>query len=208
MGRYYLPLLLAALAAKILPRGSRLLDGPLYLPPSLAITCHHLLSPLLQARMLEHALRLFDIVLFLDSDAVVWDTSITVEHMVQKHMGDSQTAFAMTQDCVNATWCWDEDKVNAGVILARRSPMTSRILTHWMNPDLDKDCREFKYKHPREQQCLNYLLNKHYNHAIRRVHVNEMNGTNGTWIRHFMGSTSELRNEAMAGLLRERLTAS
>lgn len=158
--------------------------------------------------MLQHALALFDVVLFLDSDAVVWNTSITVESMVQKLMGDSQAAFAMTQDCVNATWCWDENKVNAGVILARRSPVTSRILAHWMNPDLEEECRQFKYQHPREQQCLNHLMSKYYQHAIRRVPVNEMNGINGTWVRHFMGSTTELRNDVMMGLLRERLQPS
>lgn len=143
-----------------------------------------------KARMLAHALRLFDIVLFIDSDAMVWDFETTIESKVAKLMGP-KTCLVMAEDCMNSTMCFNVDKVNAGVILARRSPKTFEILEHWMQPD--RDCAAWKYTHPREQECVDILRKKHYKDFIRKVGVQEMNGWDGTWIRHFMTMSANYR---------------
>lgn len=144
-----------------------------------------------KARMLAHALELFDTVLFIDSDAFVWDTDITIESKVQKLMGE-KTCMVMAEDCRNSWQCYDINKVNTGVILARRSPKTTEILNHWMDPE--KDCEEWKYKHTREQACIDILRTKYYDEFIRKVSVEEMNGSDGTWIRHFMARSLEERS--------------
>lgn len=144
-----------------------------------------------KARMLAQALTLFDIVLFIDSDAVVWDPSITIESKVRQLMSSPKTCLVMAEDCKNSWTCYDADRVNTGVILARRSPKTSEILERWMDPD--KDCADWKYKHPREQMCIDILRSKHYGEFIRKVSVQKMNGWDGTWIRHYMASSKTER---------------
>lgn len=151
-----------------------------------------------KARMLAHALQVFDIVLFLDSDAVVWDFDVTIESKVAKLMGDG-ACIVMAQDCFSSWVCEGADRVNAGVILARRSPRTSQILEHWMDPD--RDCAEWKYKHTREQMCIDILRTKYYPDSIRKVPVEEMNGTDGGWIRHLMQHSGDTRER----VIRERL---
>ena len=137
-----------------------------------------------KARMLAHALTLFDIVLYIDSDAVVWDPSVTIESKVRQFMSSPKTCMVMAQDCKSSGVCYAADKVNAGVVLLRRSAKTSQILEHWMDPD--KDCAEWKDRHPREQMCIEILRANHYGENIKKVPVQEMNGSDGTWIRHYM----------------------
>jgi hypothetical protein len=157
-----------------------------------------------KARALEHALRVFDVVLFLDSDAVVWDTDVTIESKVAALMPDAATCLVMARDCSSTTHCWhgDADKVNAGVILARRSARTSEILRRWMRPE--QECKDWLYTHPREQECINILRARYYGDAIRNVPVAEMNGNDGTWVRHYMSTSSEERGRIMADLLAQR----
>jgi hypothetical protein len=153
-----------------------------------------------KGRMLAHALDLFDVVLFLDSDAVVWDDSVTVESKVGRLMGP-QTCLVMAEDCKNSSWCYNQDKVNAGVILARRSPRMAEIIDAWMDPDAS--CPEFKYEHPREQACIDILRKKRFGDFIRKVPVEEMNGADGTWVRHYMGTSGPHRER----LIRAHLDA-
>jgi hypothetical protein len=144
-----------------------------------------------KARMLSRALELFDIVVYIDSDAHVWDQSITVEQKVAELMPDPKTCFAFAADCRDTSLCWNGDDANAGVVLVRKSPKTTEILDHWMDPD--RDCAEWKYKHTREQACINILRTKYYSDFIRKVPVEKMNGSDGTWIRHYMARSAEDR---------------
>lgn len=151
-----------------------------------------------KARMLAHALRLFDVVLFIDSDAYVWDQSITVERKVEELMGPegNGVCFAFAEDCYETGRCsggggGPGGSINAGVVLVRRSPMTSRILEHWNDPS--RDCEEWKYTHPREQKCMDILRASYYSEHIRRVPVKEMNGLDGTWIKHLMATSDDDR---------------
>ena len=155
-----------------------------------------------KARMLAKALESFDIVLYIDSDAHVWDPSITVESRVEKLMPNPATCIVMAQDCQKTNACWSSG-MNAGVILARRTENVTRILDHWMRPD--DDCAEWKYKHTREQACINILHTKYYSDFIRNVPVQEMNGSDGRWIRHYMARSAQDRQRIMQRVLERTL---
>lgn len=153
-----------------------------------------------KARMIAHAMLTFDIVLYIDSDAFVWDANVTVESKVRDLMSDPQTCMVMAQDCKSTSHCYNKDKVNAGVILARKSTKTLEILERWMDPDTE--CPEWKYKHTREQACIDIMRTKSYSDHIRMVPVAEMNGTDGTWIRHFMATPTAARDRIISNHLR------
>lgn len=159
-----------------------------------------------KARMLAHALRMFDIVLYIDSDAFVWDFETTIESKVRRLMRDD-TCMVFAQDCLHQEGCRQDPKgaarVNAGVILARRSPKMAEILEHWMQPD--KDCAKWKYTHPREQACIDILRKKHYDDSIRIVPLAELNGSDGTWIRHYMATSAQKRHDIIGDQLLKRL---
>lgn len=153
-----------------------------------------------KGRWLEHALRLFDVVLFLDSDAIVWDFDVRVEDKVKALMPDPDTVMVMGADCVREGSCSWTDKGNAGVVLARRGPATTDIMRRWMQPD--PDCAEWKYKHTREQMCIDILRTKYFSKHIRVVPHKELNGVDGTWIRHYMAHSTAQRD----GIIGEQLT--
>lgn len=155
-----------------------------------------------KARMLAHALRIFDIVLFIDSDAFVWDTAVTIESKVRELM-DDDTCLVMADDCKSRSFCYNKDKVNAGVVLARRSPKTFEILDRWMNPV--EECADWLYTHPREQACIDVLRQKSYPKEIRKVPVETMNGSDGTWIRHYMAAPTAQRDAVTSARLEDQL---
>ena len=148
-----------------------------------------------KARMLAHALTLFDIVLYIDSDAVVWDANVTIESKVRQLMSSPKTCLVMAEDCKSSWMCYDADRVNAGVMLVRRSAKTTEILERWMDPG--KECAEWKDRHPREQMCIDILRANHYGAHIRKVSVEAMNGSDGTWIKHYMGSSRTHRDRVI-----------
>jgi hypothetical protein len=150
-------------------------------------------------RMLAAALRVWDVVLFLDSDAAVWDFDVRIEDRVAELMPDPRVCLAMAQDCRTASVCYKADELNAGVVLARRTPHVHRILQHWGAPE--RDCAKWAHAHPYEQACVNVLRKKHYGDFIRKVDVEKLNGADGRWIRHFMATSAEHR----ARMMRRRL---
>lgn len=154
-------------------------------------------------RMLAAALRQWDVVMFVDSDAAVWDFDVKIEDRAAELFADSRACIVMAQDCGDASVCGKPDKLNAGVILARRTPEVHAVLEHWGDPD--RDCAKWKYAFPYEQECANILRAKHYGDFIRKVDVEKLNGADGRWVRHFMATSAAVRTAEMRRRLREVL---
>ena len=62
---------------------------------------------------------------------------------------------------------------------------TFKILNDWISSP-DNVCKDFKYIHPREQECLNILQKNKYFNNIKIIKSYEMNGIDGKWIKHFI----------------------
>lgn len=77
-------------------------------------------------------------------------------------------------------------------MLFANKPQTIRILDDWVVA-ADKECAQYKYAHPREQKCLHILKEKKYDRYIKIIPYDEINGRDGKWVRHYMGTTSDER---------------
>jgi hypothetical protein len=151
-------------------------------------------KPTLVRRHLPH----YDYLFFIDSDAIFIDHEQKVETLVQKYMKTKEVCILAGEDCLNKTTCWDKDNLNTGSMLFANNPQTLKILDHWVSA-ADKECLDWKYRHTREQMCLQILKEKHYPQSIKTVPYYEMNGIDGTWIHHYMAMSTEERSHFLGG---------
>jgi hypothetical protein len=148
--------------------------------------------------IVKQYLQYFDYVLFIDSDAMVDDHNQTVESFVQQHMRDPNTLLLWAEDCLDKSYCWSPNTGNTGVMIFKRDPKTFELLDAWhKSPDTEL-CSAFKYEHPREQKCLQELMTQSiYKQNIKMLPYDTMNGKDGKWIKHFMGTTRDERTAAL-----------
>lgn len=136
-------------------------------------------------------LKYFDYVMFIDSDAVFIDHNKTIEDFINQYM-TPDVHVLWSEDCLDKNYCYDKNTGNAGVMLFRNSQKTMEILDAWYSAPENGLCKEWKYNHPREQKCLN-ILTKVYPSEIRLLNYNAMNGKDGDWVRHYMGTPRDER---------------
>lgn len=144
--------------------------------------------------VLRH-IQYYDYLLYVDSDAVVTNQDMSIERFVEKH-ADKDTCILSSQDCLNTTQCWT-DGLNAGTLVFVNKPKTIQILKEWIDSP-DKLCPEWKYKHTREQMCLNIMRERFYKKEIKLLKSADMNGTDGTWIKHYMATYPDDRKKIMS----------
>lgn len=145
---------------------------------------------------IEKYLRHFDYLMFVDSDAVVVNDAFKVEDFVERHF-KKNTVMVWAEDCLHKTYCWQPGTGNTGVMVFKNTPGAFTLLRQWRSAamcDPKKDPKKWKHQHTREQACLNEMLTKVnpktgrplYPH-VRMVPYHVMNGSDGTWIQHYMG---------------------
>jgi len=143
-----------------------------------------------KAALVRQFLPFYEYLLFIDSDAIFYDQNKSIEAFIEEHVGP-ETCIVAAQDCKNKNLCYHAENLNAGVILFRNSPRTMEILDDWIYQE-NHECKDWKYRHPREQQCLNIIREK-YKKEIKILPVEEMNGSDGKWIHHYMATSAEQR---------------
>lgn len=157
-------------------------------------------KPVMFARYLEH----FEYVFYIDSDAVFWDFEKPIEDMIKKFEEDPELCMVMAEDCSSSQKCYDKENVNAGVMLLKRSPTTSALLKEWIDAAETAECADWKTVHPREQQCLNILRQNRYSKQILKLPTSEMNGNDGKWVRHYMATEKDFRNDTLRDVFAKR----
>lgn len=142
----------------------------------------------------------YDYLLYIDSDAVVTDQDMKVEDFVEKH-ADKDTCILASQDCRYTGYCYSHG-LNAGTLLFVNTPKTIQIIKEWIESP-NKLCPDWKYTHTREQMCLNIMREKFYDKQIKVLHSADMNGSDGTWIKHYMATSGEDRHQFIRGHFRD-----
>lgn len=141
----------------------------------------------------------YDYLLFIDSDAVVTNQNMKVETFIEKH-ADKETCILASPDCQNNHHCYS-DSLNTGTILFINKPKTIQILKEWIESP-NKLCTNWKYTHTREQMCLNIMREKFYDKQIKVIRSTDMKGFDGTWIKHYMDTSTKNRHNFIKGHFR------
>lgn len=140
----------------------------------------------------------YDYLFFIDSDAIFINHEKTVETLIEKYMKKTKKISVLVgEDCLNKTTCWDKNNLNTGAMLFKNTPDTIKILDKWINA-ANNECVDWKYRHTREQMCLQILKDKYYPHTIKTIPYHEINGVDGTWINHYMDMSAEERTRFLS----------
>ncbi len=128
----------------------------------------------------------YDYLFFIDSDAIITNHNNNIEYFIDKHF-INDTCLVLSNDCITKYYCYNENKLNTGVIIVKNTNKTFEILDKWIEAPNTDLCQEWKFNHPREQECLYILKNKLYNNEIKIIDNYNLNGIDGDWIKHYMG---------------------
>lgn len=138
-------------------------------------------------RLLER----FEYVLFLDADAFFVDFAYSLEQLITAHMGEA--AFLLGTDRRDKSFAWSDTNANCGVFLARRTDWAFAILDEWWQSAY-RDEGKWLWAWPPEQGSFNsYIRLGPHAQWIKTIYYAHMNGADGTFIRHLIGVSDELR---------------
>lgn len=131
----------------------------------------------------------YDYLFYIDSDAIFIDHFNSIEYFIDNNFSND-TCLLLSNNCITKYYCFNEsdteNRLNAGVIVAKNTNITFEILDKWIEAPNTDICKEWKFKHPREQECLNILKNVLYNDKIKIIDNYNLNGIDGDWIKHYM----------------------
>jgi hypothetical protein len=141
-----------------------------------------------------------DWVLFMDADAWFYDHSKTIEDLLAGQVKNH--SFLCTNDRRDKDFTWSDVFVNAGVYMVKNSREGRELMQAWW--DIPNRWPYWAYGWPLDQGAFNrHIITEHYN-QISYVWYDHMNGHDGKFIRHLMGTTVEEKNRII-GAERKRL---
>ena len=150
-----------------------------------------------KASVIEKFLHLYDYIVYLDSDAFVYDQSIPIEFLIKNTFDKNPSLSLVTQeDCDDQHTCYNKGGMNAGILIFKNCSTSFELLDEWMNQET-KACKDFLYRHPREQQCLNIIKRRQdwIKSTVVIYPIEEIGGSDSSWIRHMMSKSSEYREK-------------
>jgi len=152
-----------------------------------------------KAELLKRHLVNYDYILFIDSDAIFNDFNYTIENELVPLSKEKCIIFQ--EDIWNSNTDIVSDKVCTGLIFVKNCKQAFAILDTWARaPYVDQNCISMRYKHPREQDCIMYLIKT--NPEIKKnVYIYPANkGMFGQydakWIIH-MGGTNDINRSEL-----------
>jgi hypothetical protein len=142
--------------------------------------------------LIKKHLKNYDYLFYIDSDAIFVDHEQTIDSFIDKNF-TNKTCLLFGTDCITKNNCFYNFKndLNAGVIIVKNTDKTFEILDKWIQAPNTDLCRQFKYIHPREQGCINFI--KYFYNEIKIVDYYKLNGIDGLWIKHYMGTSYNTR---------------
>lgn len=131
-------------------------------------------------------------IVYIDSDAIFNNFESRIEDFISQHM-TNDTIMLCAEDCVSEyrSSCTDENGVNGGALIVKNTPLTFELLNEWIPENIL--CEEWKYKHTREQACLNIIRRKKYENEIKILRNPIMGGSTGVFIKHLMATSADVR---------------
>jgi hypothetical protein len=149
-----------------------------------------------KAELLKRHLKNYDYILFIDSDAIFNQFEYSIENELVPLVSD--TKCIIFQEDV-----WDskksgiiKDLICTGLIFVKRCPEAFGILDCWIRaPYENEKCKEIRFKHPREQECIMHLINTNID-IKKHVYVYPASKAifgqyDAKWILH-MGGTNNI----------------
>lgn len=147
----------------------------------------------------------YDIVFFIDSDAVVFDMHLSIEKFLTKHNIPDSVSLIISQDCIDSKNCnpkSNNDSVNTGVMIFKNTPRSIKLLDTWIAAPNNELCEKNKYVHTREQACLHKIIETNeFRDDIRIMPVKALNGIDGDFVRHYMATTPEFRTKTLGDMM-------
>ena len=134
----------------------------------------------------------YDYIFFIDSDAIFVNHEKTIDSFIDEHF-TNEICLIFGSDCLTKNYCFNKDKLNTGAIIIKNTDKTFKILDNWIKAPNTELCHEWKYKHPREQECLNLIKKKYNYNEIKIIDYYKLNGIDGIWIKHYMGTKHDER---------------
>ena len=142
----------------------------------------------------------YDYLLYIDGDAFVHDDSVSVEDLANKYFFNEDTVVLAARDQKLRTFIFHYDRPNAGVFLIKCGNYTQSLLDEWWRVPDDSyysgklifdagrylDNSDSKTQHPYEQLALWFLRDRYPKHFRFTEDYRELNGLDGTFIRHLM----------------------
>lgn len=149
-------------------------------------------------------LQYYHIFVFIDSDAYFKDIEKSVEDFLKEEDKNGDEALIyIAEDCKDKKICWTTGP-NTGVIIAKNTPKTFKILDDWIKAPQTDLCKSWKYKHTREQGCLWDLKNAKYSKEIKIVKPATKLGTHdGDWIVHLAATSSSFRETYFGDIIKK-----
>ena len=156
--------------------------------------------------LLRRHAAVYDYVLFLDSDAVVMDLTLSVPALFAA--AGPECCMLLQEDCKallanGKKQCWQEGTYNTGIVAVRCTPIAQAILATWQQAALN-ECQTWQHKHTREQACLNFLRPSLPPGALEFLPFDVFGNPEGMGIRHFAGTSATARKRIFAKLLQDR----
>jgi len=134
----------------------------------------------------------YDYIFFIDSDAIFVNHEQTIDSFIDEHF-TNEICLIFGFDCYTKNICINKNKLNTGVIIIKNTDKTFEILDNWIKAPNTELCHKWKYKHPREQECLNLIKKKYNYNEIKIIDSYKLNGIDGIWIKHYMGTKYDER---------------
>ena len=134
----------------------------------------------------------YDYIFYIDSDAIFVNHEKTMDSFIDENF-TNEICLIFGSNCVTKNFCFYKNQLNAGVIILKNTDKTFEILDKWIKAPNTELCHEWKYKHPREQECLNLIKKKYNYNEIKIIDYYKLNGIDGTWIKHYMGTKYDER---------------
>lgn len=156
-----------------------------------------------KAELLKRHLKNYDYVLFVDSDAFFNNFSYTIENELVP-LVHNEKCIIFQEDV------WRSDNIGTnrglvctGLIFLKHCEESFAILDAWARaPYIDNNCEKMRYTHPREQECIMYLMNKDQDikrHILVYDASKAMFGQyDSDWIIHMGGTTTYNRTEMIS----------
>lgn len=150
-----------------------------------------------KAELIKKHLKNYHYVLYIDSDAFVNDEKYKIEDILIPMLDDKEKVMIFQEDTWVSKLLEDNvsNKICTGLIFVKNCQKSFDILDLWIRaPYIDKNCYKFRFNHPREQGCIQYLrdeYNLEKNIVIFPGKLGLFGQYDSKWIIHMAGTNKK-----------------
>jgi hypothetical protein len=159
-----------------------------------------------KAELIKKHLKNYNYVLYIDSDAFINDGKYKIEDVLLPMLDNEEKVIIFQEDVWNSTIPidYEPNKICTGLVFVKNCQKAFDILDLWIKaPYIDEKCYKFRYNHPREQGCIQYLRDKDdydikKNIVIFPAKLGFFGQYDSKWIIHMGGTNKKNRIELIS----------